>query len=81
MEIFVEIFGWIGAILLLVAFYINTRHIYPATSKESLTINIVGGTGLLVNGLYHQALPSVALNGVWIAVGIPALVKAIKAGK
>lgn len=81
MELFIEVFGWVGAVLLLIAFYVNTRHIYPATSKESLTINVIGGTGLLINGLYHHALPSVALNGVWIAVGVPALIKAFKAGK
>ena len=75
MELFIEVFGWIGAGLLLLAFYFNTRQIYPATSKESLAINIIGGTGLLLNGAYHGALPSVALNGVWIVVGVSALIK------
>ena len=78
MEIFVEVFGWIGAALLLLAFYINSRNIYPATSVVSLTINVVGAIGLLTNGLYHGALPSVGLNGVWILVGITALYKALK---
>lgn len=81
MEIFIEVFGWLSAGLLLLAFYLNTRQIYPATSKESLTINVVGGIGLLLNGLYHGALPSVALNGVWIIVGVTALVKILFAGK
>lgn len=75
MDIFVEVFGWIGAALLLTAFYINSRGIYPATSRESLLINIVGGAGLLTNGWYHGALPSVALNGIWILVGVSAYLK------
>lgn len=75
MEIFIEVFGWIGAALLLLAFYLNSRDIYSATSKESLGINIVGAIGLLLNGFYHGALPSVALNGIWIVVGVSAFIK------
>ncbi len=78
MEIFVEVFGWVGAGLLLLAFYLNSRNIYPATSKLSLSINIVGAAGLLTNGFYHGALPSVGLNLVWILVGVTALAKALR---
>lgn len=81
MEILVEVFGWVGAACLLGAFYINSRNIYPATSIVSLSINIVGAVGLLVNGLYHGALPSVGLNGVWILVGVTALYKALRTSK
>lgn len=79
MDLFVEVFGWIGAGLLLLAFYLNSRNIYPATSVLSLTINVVGAAGLLTNGFYHGALPSVGLNLIWILVGITALYKALKA--
>jgi hypothetical protein len=74
-DLFLEAFGWAGALALAVAFYLNSRDIYPATSKESLYINIFGSAGLLANGLYHNALPSVALNVVWFMVGVTALYK------
>jgi len=74
-NIFIEVFGWAGAVALLTAFYINSRNIFPATSKISLWINVFGASGLLTNGIYHGALPSVGLNAVWIFVGISALVK------
>lgn len=78
MDIFLEAFGWVGAALLLIAFYINSRDIYPATSKQSLIINIVGSAGLFANGLYHGALPSVALNSIWFVVGCTALYRVIR---
>lgn len=75
MDIFVEVFGWVGAVLLLLAYYLSSRGIYPATSKESLIINMIGGLGLMINGAYHRALPSVGLNLVWTVVGVTALIK------
>lgn len=81
MDIFVEIVGWFGAACLLLAFYLNSRNVYPATSVISLVINVLGAVGLLINGLYHGALPSVGLNGIWIFVGATALYKALRAAK
>jgi hypothetical protein len=80
-SLFVEIFGWAGAAALLTAFYINSRNIYPATSKISLWINVFGASGLLTNGIYHGALPSVGLNAVWIFVGASALIKLFRGEK
>jgi hypothetical protein len=32
-------------------------------------MNVVGAAGFIVNGWYHGALPSAALNVVWMAIG------------
>ncbi len=81
MDLFYEIFGWAGAAALLSAFYLNSRDIFPATSKQSLWINVFGAAGLLTNGLYHGALPSVGLNAIWILVGASALIKLARSGR
>ena len=81
MDLFLEVFGWSGAIALALAFYLNSRDIYSATSNQSLWINIYGSAGLLANGIYHGALPSVALNIVWFVVGVSALFKISRPGK
>lgn len=36
-------------------------------------MNVAGAAGFIVNGLYHGAIPSAALNIVWMAIGAFAL--------
>ena len=36
-------------------------------------MNVVGAAGFIVNGWWHGALPSAALNIVWILIGVIAL--------
>jgi hypothetical protein len=36
-------------------------------------MNVVGAAGFIVNGLWHGALPSAALNIVWMLIGATAL--------
>jgi hypothetical protein len=36
-------------------------------------MNVAGAAGFVVNGWYHGALPSAALNVLWLLIGIFAL--------
>jgi len=43
-------------------------------------MNVVGAAGFIVNGWYHGAVPSAALNVVWMAIGGIALWRIRKRG-
>ncbi len=62
-----EIAGWIGAAVVLLAYWLVTKH---GTSMLYHTMNVVGAAGLLANALYHFALPSSFVNVVWILIAI-----------
>ena len=73
--IIVDIVGWIGSILVIAAYALN---IYGKLSPESIpyyVLNIAGSTGLIINTVYHHAIPSVVVNVVWIGIALIALVK------
>ena len=36
-------------------------------------MNVAGGSGFVVNGWWHGALPSASLNVVWVLIGVVAL--------
>jgi hypothetical protein len=38
-------------------------------------MNVVGAAGFIVNGWWHGAVPSAALNVVWMLIGAVALVQ------
>jgi hypothetical protein len=38
-------------------------------------MNVVGGAGFIVNGWWHGAIPSAALNVIWMLIGSYALLR------
>jgi hypothetical protein len=62
-----ELVGWVGAVTVLVAYWLVTR---SGTSVLYHMLNVVGAGGLLANALHHRAFPSTAVNLVWIAIAL-----------
>lgn len=73
MKTFVYAAGWIGAVLILGAYALNSSGKMRANSPLYQWINIVGAIGLIINGSWAAAWPSVGLNVVWVIIGAYAL--------
>ena len=65
--------GWLGAALLLAAYTLVSSGRLGAGGRPYQSPNIAGAALLALNSAYPGALPSVALNGVWIAIGLAGL--------
>ena len=75
MNIGIDILGWVGSILLIVAYYQNSRDKINAQSYIYQFLNVSGSLLLIVNTLYYGAYPSSAVNIVWVFIGIHYLIK------
>jgi hypothetical protein len=75
-ETVVDIAGWAGAGLLLLAYALVSFRRLPGDSVRFQLLNLAGGVLLAVNSGYHGAMPSVAVNAVWIVIGLGALLRA-----
>ncbi len=73
MTILVEIAGWSGAILILAAYVLLTLAKVQPQSVAYQAMNVVGAAGFIVNGWANGALPSAALNIIWMGIGVYAL--------
>lgn len=63
-----DIIGWIGTACLVAGYgIVSTRGTAPGFLYQSL--NLLGAMGLVVNGAYHGAWPSVGLNVMWLIIG------------
>lgn len=71
--ILVEIAGWAGAILILLAYVLLTLGRVQAQSVAYQGMNVAGAAGFIVNGLANHALPSATLNIIWMGIGVYAL--------
>jgi hypothetical protein len=74
-EIAVEIAGWAGASLILLGYLLITAGKLTGQSAVYQWMNVAGAAGFIVNGWWHGAIPSAALNVVWMLIGAVALLR------
>lgn len=68
-EVAVEVVGWAGAALILLAYLLLSAGRFTGQSLIYQGMNVVGAAGFVVNGWWHGALPSAALNVLWLLIG------------
>jgi hypothetical protein len=73
LKTFIELSGWTGALLILGSFALLSFGKIQARSSLYQWMNIVGSLGLIINGGWNGAWPSVGLNVVWMAIAAYAL--------
>ena len=78
MEIFAQIVGWIGAFLVVLAYFLVSYKKVQGDSMVYQLMNLVGAIGVGINTSYQEAWPSFAIQIVWGIIAIVALVKGVK---
>ena len=68
-EFAVEAAGWAGAALILVAYLLLSMGRLTGQSPVYQWMNVFGAAGFVVNGWWHGAIPSAALNVLWLLIG------------
>lgn len=67
--------GWLGMILFLLAYILVTYKKIDVTSRFYQSLNLVGAVALGTNVFYEQAWPAFALEIVWGAIALTALLR------
>lgn len=78
LEIAVEVAGWGGAVLILLAYLLLSAGRLTGQSLVYQSMNVVGAAGFIINGWWHGALPSAALNVLWLLIGAIATWRILK---
>lgn len=75
MGIVIEIIGWSGSLTILLGYILLSSGHISSRSLAYQLMNILGGVGMVINGWYHGAMPSVANNVIWSLIGLVALIR------
>ncbi|HNU87422.1 MAG TPA: hypothetical protein PKJ94_04005 [Ferruginibacter sp.] len=75
MNYLVEIIGWIGAVLITGAYFLNINGKLSSSSRLYIASNLVGGIFFTINTLVHHAYPSMIVNIIWVFIAVAALFK------
>ena len=73
MEVLLNVLGWIGAFLLLLAYALVSFKKLEADSQTYQLLNITASVLLLVNTIYYGAYPSSFVNAVWTVIAFFAI--------
>lgn len=68
-----EIFGWTGAFLFIIAYFLlSIKKLKPDKLPYQL-LNIFGGICLVVNSFHTHDYPSILTNIIWAGIGVFAI--------
>ncbi|WP_350005982.1 YgjV family protein [Pseudarthrobacter sp. WHRI 8279] len=72
MELLWETTGWLGAVAILGA-YLSVSMGWLKAGKRFQTANLLGACAFIINGIFHEAWPSVVTNIAWFLISAVAL--------
>ena len=73
MELTIDIIGWCGALIVLLAYALVSTRCVEGDSLRYQSLNVAGASLLLANTAYEGAYPSSFVNAIWIGIAIFAL--------
>jgi hypothetical protein len=73
MALVIEMIGWTGAAAVLLAYGLVSTDRVSSRSGAYQLLNIGGAVGLVINSAWNGAIPSAAVNVIWIGIGVYAL--------
>tara|TARA_Y100000385_G_C12824435_1_gene521810 strand:+ start:389 stop:739 length:351 start_codon:yes stop_codon:yes gene_type:complete len=76
-----ELCGWIGAVLVLVAYIMVSTGKAKADSRPYQLTNIIGALFLVAYTYNCQAYASMVVNVIWAGIGFTSFIKFIKISK
>lgn len=77
-QLFIDLVGWIGSIILLVAYVMVSYEKLAPVGKRYQWLNLAGSVMLLANTIYYGAYPSAFLNIFWGGIALLALFRILK---
>jgi len=75
--VILEVIGWYGAIAILLAYFLNSFSIMPATDFWYQFLNTTGAIGIVAVSLSKKNYQPAALNIIWTLIGLVALFRII----
>lgn len=77
MDVLITTLGWIGSLLVIGAYALNSYQKIKSDSLVFQLLNLVGGILLIINSVYKEAYPFTFINSVWVLIAIPAIFRIV----
>jgi hypothetical protein len=81
MKLLIDIIGWTGSCMVVLAYGLNSYQKIQSNSMMFYLLNLVGGIFLIVYSIYYTAYANTFINVVWVFIAIPAIIQLIRKKK
>jgi len=71
----IDIIGWVGSVMVVLAYSLNMFGKMASDSMAYYWLNIIGSICLILNTLFHHALPSAVVNVIWVCIAGVAVIR------
>ena len=68
-----KILGWLGAGLILLAYFLTSKGKLKPQGPQAQTLNFLGALGVMINAFFQKAYPAFALNLIWALIALSSL--------
>lgn len=75
----IDILGWVGAIVLLLAFGLSMRKVIGMQTMTYVLLNLIGSLCLVINAYALGVYPFLIINVFWLIISSHQLVKMLLA--
>ncbi len=75
MGLLINILGWIGSVLVIAAYGLNSYQKIKSNSIAFQLMNLIGAILLIVNSIYKEAYPFTFINTVWVVIAVTSIFK------
>ena len=75
MENLISILGWIGSVLVIGAYGLNSYQKINSNSLVFQLMNLRGAILLIINSVYKEAYPFTFINSVWVVIAISSIAR------
>jgi hypothetical protein len=77
-DLLIEILGWMGSLLIVTVYGLNSYQKIKSDSLLFYALNILGGIFLIVYSVNKAAYANTFVNIVWVVIAIPALINFLR---
>lgn len=73
-----DVLGWLGAVFLLIAYYLTSAQKLTQESIVLHLLNLMGAACIVLNTNYRGAFGPMTLNIIWFLIALSSIVKSKK---
>lgn len=77
-QILTETAGWLGVVFYVFSYFLLSTGRVKSSSYIFHGLNALGAIGLIVVSIHEKDKPNVAVNVIWLGIGIYAMAKRFK---
>ncbi len=81
MNLYFEICGWVGAAILLAAYFLSTFKSEKISKTQYVWLNLIASLFLAINAIYYVSYPFILVNSFWAIISVIKLLQVRKRDK